>query len=87
MEFDRHPIFKRQWQKLSQKLQAKTQDRLLLLSLNEYNEVLNNHKLHPPFDAYRSINITGDLRLVYRRTDSRTLYLRAIGTHHQLYGT
>lgn len=87
MQFDRHPVFKRQWQKLSRKLRVKTQERLLLLILNERNEILNNHKLHPPFDAYRSINISGDLRLVYKRIDANTLYLRAIGTHHQLYGT
>ena len=49
--------------------------------------LLNDHKLGPPFESYRSINITGDYRLVYKRINTDTYYLRAVGTHHQLYGT
>ena len=87
MQFDRHPVFKRQWRKLPQKIKEKVQERLLLLCLNEFAEILNNHKLNPPFESYRSVNITGNVRLVYKHIDATTLYLRAIGTHHQLYRT
>ena len=54
---------------------------------DEFNERLNNHKLNPPYESYRSINIAGDYRLVYKRIEKDAYYLRAVGTHHQLYGT
>ena len=83
----RHHVFKRQWQKLPRGLQEKTEGRITLLMSDEFNERLNNHKLNPPYESYRSINITGDYRLVYKRIEKNTYYLRAVGTHHQLYGT
>lgn len=58
-----------------------------MLVVDNLNPLLNNHKLEPPYESYRSINITGDYRLVYKRIERDTYYLRAIGTHHQLYGT
>lgn len=68
-------------------MQEKAEERIALLLSNEFNETLNNHKLDPPYESFRSINITGDYRLVYKRIKKDTYYLRAIGTHHQLYGT
>ena len=60
-------------------------ERLLLLLTDTNNPLLNNHKLNPPYEGFFSINITGDYRLVYKKIDTRTYFLRAIGTHHQLY--
>lgn len=62
-------------------------ERLTLLVADERSPILNDHKLGPPYDGYRSINITGDYRLVYKKIDADTYYLRAVGTHHQLYGS
>ena len=87
MQIIRHHVFKRQWQKLSRKLQEKAEERITLLVSDEFNEKLNNHKLNPPYESFRSININGDYRLVYKRIERDTYYLRAVGTHHQLYGT
>jgi len=87
MKIGRHRIFKKQWRKLPVSAQVKFGERLTLLITNEFDQILNNHKLSPPFEGYRSINITGDYRLVYKRINKNTYYLRAIGTHHQLYGT
>lgn len=87
MQVLRHHVFKRQWQKLSRKLQEKAEEQIIFLISNEFDERLNNHKLKPPYESYRSINVTGDYRLVYKRIEKNTYYLRAVGTHHQLYGT
>lgn len=87
MQILRHHVFKRQWQKLARRLQEKAEERITLLMSDEFSEMLNNHKLNPPYESYRSINITGDYRLVYKRINIDTYYLRAVGTHHQLYGT
>lgn len=80
-------VFERQLKKLSQKLRAKLRERLNMLTSNELNLLLNDHDLGPPYETFRSINITGDYRLVYKRIEQDTYYLRAVGTHHQLYGT
>jgi addiction module RelE/StbE family toxin len=80
-------VFERQLKKLSQELQKRLGERLNLLMRDASNPLLNDHKIGPPYEAYRSINITGDYRLVYKRIGQDTYYLRAVGTHHQLYGT
>jgi len=80
-------VFERQLKKLSKELREKLRERLNLLIRDASNSLLNDHKLGPPYEIYRSINITGDYRLVYKRIEKNTCYLRAVGTHHQLYGT
>ena len=87
MLFARNRIFKRQFQKLEPRMRARVRERIDMLVIDEFNPVLNNHNLGPPYESYRSINITGDWRLVYRRIETDIYYLRAVGTHHQLYGT
>lgn len=86
MLFERHHTFKRQYKKLPYDIRSKVDERLALLDTDARHPLLNDHKLGPPFESYRSINITGDYRLVYKKIGADTYYLRAIGTHHQLYG-
>lgn len=87
MQLKRDRVFKRQYKKLDRAMREKFEERLYLLTLDETNPLLDNHRLHTPYEGYRSINITGDVRLIYKKIDADTYYLRAIGTHHQLYGT
>jgi len=87
MRFSEHRVFERQYKKLSNELQKKVGERLALLIVDERNPLLNDHKLNPPFEGYRSINISGDYRLVYKKLAPDVYFLRAVGTHHQLFGT
>ncbi len=87
MRVTTHRVFERQVKKLLKKLRVQMWDRLALLEMDEFNPLLNNHKLGPPYETYSSINITGDYRLVYKFLESDRYYLRAVGTHHQLYKT
>jgi mRNA-degrading endonuclease YafQ of YafQ-DinJ toxin-antitoxin module len=80
-------VFDRQYKKLPRLLRDKMWERLALLASDESHPLLDNHKLHHPYDGYLSINVTGDYRLIYRKLASDTYYLRAVGTHHQLFGT
>lgn len=80
-------VFERQYKKLPQALRTKMWERLALLVADESHPLLDNHTLHHPFEGYSSINVTGDWRLVYKKLGPDTYYLRAIGTHHQLFGT
>lgn len=82
----RDRVFIRQMKKLPKPLRRQVFERVQLHTKDNTNPLLNDHKLGPPYESYRSINITGDYRLVYKRVEKDTYYLRAIGTHHQLYG-
>lgn len=78
--------FTKQYKKLDQKIKNNLSQRLKLFEENPYQPMLSNHKLAGDFQGYRSINITGNYRLVYKEIDKTTVYLVAIGTHSQLYG-
>ncbi|MBI5400827.1 MAG: type II toxin-antitoxin system mRNA interferase toxin, RelE/StbE family [Candidatus Yonathbacteria bacterium] len=60
-------------------------DRLQLLISDPFNVILNNHALSGDRQPYRSINITGDYRLVYEQYDEDTVRLIDIDTHSNLY--
>lgn len=47
--------------------------------------MLHDHTLHGKYATYRSINVTGDIRIAYKKTGSLILLID-IGTHHELYG-
>ena len=87
MQLDRDRVFDRQFKKLHEELREKLRERVHLLSIDEFSPLLKNHKVSPPFEGYRSINITGDWRLVYKKLGPDSYYLRAVSTHHQLFGT
>lgn len=84
MLFVRSSQFKKHYKKLSKKERSKVAERLSLMAKDEFNPILNNHKLHGDFSACRSINITSDIRLVYSVKDGVCLLL-AVGTHSKLY--
>jgi addiction module RelE/StbE family toxin len=77
--------FDRSFSILSEKLKRKTLERIRLLLDDEYAEILNNHPLHGEYGGCRSINITGDFRLIYTKIDASTYRLLNIGRHGQLY--
>ena len=47
--------------------------------------ILNNHQLHGEKKHYRSINITGDYRLIFEQYDVDTVRLIDVDTHSNLY--
>ena len=76
--------FRKQFRKLPKHALNKFEERLLLLLQNPNNPTLNNHKLSGKHKKHRSINITGDYRLVFSQQDN-FLDLEVIGTHSELY--
>ena len=67
-------------------MRLKARERVELLMRDARHPLLNDHPLHSPYDGCRSINITGDYRVVYRKITPDIIELRAIGTHPELYG-
>jgi len=71
--------------KQSAKVQARFRMRRDIFLKNTFNPILKNHKLHSPLEGYRSINITGDIRAIYKEESERIVIFVAIGTHGELY--
>lgn len=61
-------------------------DRLTLFEADPQTRVLNDHALKGKYVGYRSINISGDLRALYRIEGDHIIIFCVIGTHSTLYG-
>jgi addiction module RelE/StbE family toxin len=78
-------FFDKRYSTLSKKLKRKTKERLKLFVRDPFDRILNNHQLHGEYEGYRSINVTGDMRLIYKDMGNSKYILHEIGTHSQLY--
>ena len=82
-----HKNFIKQLKKMTVKEQQRVKERLALFLENPFNEQLNNHSLKGKYLGFRSINIKGDLRAVYKNIsegDQECIFV-LIGNHNQLY--
>ncbi len=80
-----HKNFEKQYKKLTKKQQEKTKERLEIFIRNPFDSILNNHSLKGKYLDYRSINITGDLRAIYKYIDPDECVFIALGRHRDLY--
>ncbi len=87
MRVARRPHFSKKFAKLSPHIRNAMADRLELFLKNSRHPLLNDHALSGSRQNERSINITGDWRLIYERFGENTILLTDIDTHHNLYGT
>ena len=69
---------------LNEAQSKRLKERMRLYLKEPNNTQLRNHKLSGQWSGYNSINITGDLRVVVRKTNDE-IYFIALGTHAQLY--
>ncbi len=80
-----HKFFQKKLKKRSQKELSQFKDRLNLFSKDSNNPTLNNHALHGKYAECRSINITGDLRAVYKLQSEDIVLFIDIDNHPNLY--
>lgn len=86
MRISRTKSFKKSYQKLTKKIQTKVDFALLLFQKDTFNPKLNNHQLKGKYNGCRSINATGDLRIIFQEKDNYIeILLIEVGTHSQLY--
>lgn len=85
MKLNYHKDFLKDFKKQPKKVKDKFKERQMLFEVDEFNPVLNNHALKGKYRGYRSINITGDLRVIYKRESGYALFV-AIDSHSNLYG-
>lgn len=77
--------FRKRLVKHSEAVQKRLEQRIGLFLTDPFHPILRNHLLQGTFDGYRSINITGDIRAVFKQGE-RTILFVDIGTHSELYG-
>lgn len=85
MEVILHTRFKKEFKKLPLKIRKNYKERIDLFMADPFHQLLNNHSVAPEYPGWRSINITGDFRVLYKPiTETKVIFTR-IGTHSQLY--
>ncbi len=81
--------FKKQYKKAPLQIQKKIKERLGVFEENSMHEILNNHMLAGNYQGMRSINITGDWRVIYSirmsSESEKEYYFELVGKHSQLY--
>lgn len=77
--------FKKKTDKLPKKIRRALAERLRLFVQEPFHPLLDNHKLAGDRKHQRSINITGDWRLIFEHYDEDTVRLIDIDTHSNLY--
>jgi len=80
-----HKNFEKQYKKLTKKEQNKVWEKLGLFLEDAFNPILKNHSLKGKYLDYRSINITGDLRAIYKYLDPDECIFVILGNHNNLY--
>lgn len=85
MRIEYHGDFEKDYRGLNKKERERWARRLEIFMANSFSRELNNHPLHGSYDGYRSINISGDLRAIYKLTQKDVAMFIAIGTHARLY--
>ena len=77
--------FEKQLQNLWIKIKDKFKDRLGIYLLNKYSQELNYHKLKWELNQFYSINITWDIRAIFKEEDDTIIIFYMIWTHSELY--
>lgn len=86
MNYHLHKNFLKSYRKLSVKLKRAVDEKLSLFLRDPFSPQLDNHALTGQYNGYRSIDITGNYRAIYRPfTENEVLFVK-VGTHPELYG-
>ena len=80
-----HRTFVKKYAKLRVNQKRKFKERRDIFLRDPYDPILNNHALAGKYTGSRSINITGDLRLVFDVIDKDSVLFIDIDTHSNLY--
>ena len=77
--------FVKQFKKLPDKNRQQFKNRLELFLADQYHTLLRRHPLKGKYAGYYSIDISGDLRALFRYQTENSVIFSLIGTHSQLY--
>ena len=85
MQLILHKNFVKKYKKLRENEKQQFKQRRDIFLSQPFHSLLNNHPLRGKYKGCRSINITGDLRLIYKQIDADMVYWMDIDTHSNLY--
>jgi len=78
--------FKKSLKKAPELARDNFYERVELLIKDKFNPLLNNHALYGRYEGYRSINVTGDWRAIFKECNfGDKIHFTDLGTHSQLY--
>ena len=77
--------FDKQYSKLNDKTKTIYKNRIAIFKGNPFDFRLRNYALKGKYLGYRSIDITGDVRVLYTVKGDIVIIFGFIGTHSQLY--
>ena len=80
-----HKTFQKKLKKQANVERVQLQNRLDIFVSDPFNVILNNHALRGAFTGYRSINVSGDLRAIYRIESNDIALFTDIDNHANLY--
>jgi addiction module RelE/StbE family toxin len=80
------PTFKKQYRKLPASIQRRFDERIDLFMTEPLHPLLRVHPLLGRFRGYWSMNVTGDVRALFKREADEVITFGLIGTHSELYG-
>ena len=80
-----HKNFVKKYAKLSSGQKTKFKERRDIFFLDPFDPILNNHALAGRHLGTRSINIAGDLRVIYKIITNDTVLFIDVDTHSNLY--
>lgn len=80
-----HKNFIKGYKKLNPAQKEKFKERRNLFFEDPFHPLLRNHQLQGRYRGYRSINIGGDLRVIYKVITEDTCIFVTIDTHSNLY--
>ncbi len=85
MQIILHKNFVKAFSKLRSSDKEKFRKRRDIFLEDAFHSTLNNRALHGKFAGVRSLNITGDLRVLYVSLDVNVVEFLTIATHSELY--
>lgn len=85
MQIELHKSFVKDYDRSPTKIQIAFVTRAKMFKENPYYPLLHNHILTGKWQGHRSINITGDMRAIYKQVNDNTAIFIALGTHSKLY--
>ena len=79
-----HRLFDKSYSKLTPHIREAFIERRNLFLIDQTHPLLDDHPLKGKWLGYRSINVTGDVRAIYRIIETVAIFVE-IGTHDYLF--
>jgi addiction module RelE/StbE family toxin len=80
-----HKHFEKSYSKCSKKIKDTFKERKNLFIEDGNHYLLDIHVLHGKYKGYKSFNISGNIRVIYKEIEKDVFVFVDIGTHSKLY--